>query len=90
MDRQELEVPGHWPETEKVVLASTDFDDGKMVVEVVETKGQEEALMGKTEALVHELDVEPEEVQTPQSPVRRHVEERKGAWKDLPVEVLQR
>ena len=86
MERQELEVPGHWPEAEKVVIASTEFDDGKMVVEVVEAKGKEEAV-------VHELHVEPaepEEVQTPDTPVRRHCEDRIGAWTDLPVEILQR
>ena len=90
MERRELEVPGTWPEAEKVVITPTEFDDGKMVVEVVGAKEQEEVLNGKEEALVHELHVEPEEVQTPQSPVRRHIEERKGAWKDLPVEILQR
>ena len=85
MERQELEVPGKWPEAEKVVIASTEFDDGKMVVEVVGAKSEEEAV-------IHELHVEPiehEEVQTPDTPVRRHHEDRKGAWKDLPVKILQ-
>ena len=86
MERQELDVPGTWPDAEKVVIASTEFDDGKMLVEVVGAKDKEEAM-------VHELHVdpvEPEEVQTPDTPVRRRFEDRKGAWKNLPVKVLQR